>query len=131
MWPSAQASIGLLEADRVLGSFRTRVFTEKKKKISYFEASVLGGSLVNGFTKEFNLHRQLGLCSLQGAPSSLIFLTRSLVDSLCQYSSRLFHYREPQKQGNQLFQRELVLFFSFSWQKIRGSGGGGITFLLT
>lgn len=91
---------------------------------------MLGGSLVNGLTKEFNLHRQLGLCCLQGAPSSLIFLTRSLVDSLCQYSSRLFHYRESQKQGNQLFQRELVLFFSFSWQKIRGSGSGGITFLL-
>lgn len=89
---------------------------------SYFETSVLGGSLVNGLTKESNLHRRLGLCCLQGAPSSLIFLIRSLVDTLCHYSSHLFHYRESQKQGNQLFQRELVFF---SRQKIWGSGGGG------
>lgn len=82
--------------------------------------------MVNGLTKESNLYRQLGLCCLQQAPSSLIFLTRSLIDSLCQYSSRLFHYRESQKQGNQLFQRELVFFKA----KNLGQRGWGITFLL-
>lgn len=119
---SARASIGLLEADPVLASFRTRVFLYLWGKKSHFETSVLGGSLVNGLTKESNLHRQLGLCCLQGAPSSLIFLIRSLVDNLCQYSSRLFHYRESQKQGNQLFQRELVFFFKAKNLGQRGWG---------